>query len=81
MEPKEAEVPARLSKKFVTGRYAVLRRDSLTEGESCVVMLGISVSVFQNVINNLHKIRNKFVTVRNVFKHSLSRKEKLVCCK
>jgi hypothetical protein len=80
MKPKEAEVPARLSKKFVRGRYAVLRRDTLTEGESCVVMLGTSVSVFHNVINNLHKIRNKFVTVRNVFKHSLSRKEKLVCC-
>jgi hypothetical protein len=43
-------------KKFVKGRYAVLRRDGLTEGESCVVTLDFNVSVFHNAINNLHKI-------------------------
>jgi hypothetical protein len=59
----------------VTGKYAVLRRDSLKEGEPCIVMLGINVSLFHNVINNLNKIRNTFLTVHNIFKHILSRKE------
>jgi len=56
-------------KKFVRGRYVVLRRDSLKEGESCIVMFGINVSLFYNVINNLHKIRNNFLTLRRLMSY------------
>jgi hypothetical protein len=40
-----------------------------------VVFKVIIVSVIHNVINNHHKIGNKFVTVPNVFRHGLTRKE------